>query len=933
MLRRRSINAHIGWHQVLPLLGIKAASTSIPLMVPCPMCRKPRLTIYNDSKFGGNWHYCPDCHSSGDMIELAAKTWKISLEDTIRRLVASGLPFPADAVTQEAIRRYEQGYVAEQTHIRRLREDSRRLMADGDVQLERVLQQMGLPQDHQRAYWRKRMGRFIGGADKLRCIQGFYPHAGPRKENSVGRNEHANMFRGKGWNDMLVVPFHDLPERCAGVLFIGRHAERDKDYTFRLVDSKLAPHGAAAAVAEIGVCMADVLNGPTSHAQLFKNQVFVIPDPATALKLQARHMKDADLPLPIVGTYNALVRRQTRKWELRTYDFWRTRPDKRFIFWDKVLSANLFNMAARADGLVSIVPAAQYTWRRPPHMWLRDMQRRARPWAEALEAHLRVIPEDAAATLLQNIDIPPDMLMQFTDGCCDEVQELLERHRKAATQFHNTTVRGQGIEEMSNGWHVAKTGECVCDAILRVEKVICIEDDEDADPYYQGRIIYGNEQVEFVEPMSKIESDPGTWLKKKVLSKLGKMVVIKRAWAPHIFDIARGLHTPEVIREDGKFGWKPRDSCFSLPKFAVHVGGEVCDEPAHVVDAWAPGQDLDAPTAVIPDLSPLLEDSPANALVWATAACIGANILAPAVGQHVTGIGLIGHGAVLCGKETARTCGCCEYSSASATPAGIDKSLGVITDVTARHRWPLMVNMQNQARRVQDVMAHGGYEANTILCTDKWHADVWSLVGSWRFINGPKAVEPGAHVRQLLPRVLPLWLRRISQRKFKLESHADEYLIRVIDDMASMMQEHGPVKVIYEAGSRVDNVAELPKKPAQKLVALLHEQICDGYIRFARPGDTTKGRGATIVRCAPKDRAPGIFIPRVAITGICEKRGVMPPDPARVSDAFKAANALDGECEYDNERGWFISESWWNKQIDRCNSNPQHRLKVIGGDE
>jgi hypothetical protein len=148
------------------------------------------------------------------------------------------------------------------------------------------------------------------------------------------------------------------------------------------------------------------------------------------------------------------------------------------------------------------------------------------------------------------------------------------------------------------------------------------------------------------------------------------------------------------------------------------------------------------------------------------------------------------------------------------------------------------------------------------------------------------------------------------------------------------MREYGESCSIIRTGAAlVDNIAEHPAEPAFRIVSMLHHYLGDGYLKFARSGEERQHQTPNIVRCSPKDRAPGIFIPRDAITASLTRRGLSAPDPSRVTDAFEAANALDSECEYDGHRGWFIVESWWNTQIGRCNAHPQHRLKVIGGEE
>ena len=69
---------------------------------------------------GGQSFYCRECNETGDMIELAAKAWGMSVAATIIKLTRLGFDLPADS---NAIRGYLTGHVEYRKRLRQLWKD------------------------------------------------------------------------------------------------------------------------------------------------------------------------------------------------------------------------------------------------------------------------------------------------------------------------------------------------------------------------------------------------------------------------------------------------------------------------------------------------------------------------------------------------------------------------------------------------------------------------------------------------------------------------------------------------------------------------------------------------------------------------------------------------------------------------------------------
>lgn len=920
MTQRSSINASIGWQQVLPLLGVEANEQSMPMKVACPLCRGRRLTIFDDTKFGGNWHHCPDCGSTGDMIVLASKAWKLSIIQTIRALADAGATIQEVDTTTAAINAYIDRYPGMQAEAQRLAYDACRILHRGDIDVGYILQQTGFPNDQAEQYWPRRMGRFMGAAERKRIYQALLnePH------NDDYRDMKAHMpLNAKDWRNVLTVPFKTLPGQYSGWLFIGRKGQTTTDHAFHILEVSSTRQ-----LIESGVCMFDVLGSDTAYKREFGDTVFVCNDPIYALKLQAKHMRESDLPLPVIGTYNARIKRRSCVRELVSYNIWHTQPSKRFLFWGPTLTPDLFNMASRANGFIYVSRKPLDDIRqRASHEWLLAMQKNAKHWTAVLEASLLDMPEETAIAFLNNLRIPAEQLHNFKRNCAACTQQLLDKNYRAVETLSKACVRGTEIIETDQGWFSkGKRSECVSNAILRLDRILAT-DDMDFEPIYEGRVICGGASYPFRAPMSELERDPGNWIKRKLLSGDSKFPIIKRGWSPHLLDIARQFHEPEVVREDGRFGWKANESRFSFPQFSLYLGGDIKEQSAHIVDEYAPARNFESPS-VTPDIAPLLNKTPSNELFWAATTCLAANVLAPAVGELIAGLGLRGHGAILVGHATARALGCYELHAAGSFSIETSRLADKIDSIVTRHRWPLLIITRVRAPKIAFGAWHNGeYERNVVTNMDDEHAFAAGLLGRWRFVQEERPIEAGPEVRMYGRYVLPLWLHKLCSDKLAVPGD-DDYVFRVGHSLCRMMSAYGDTTVIENGLQLIDGGSDTGSN-AQYLAKLLYRHIDSGALKFVHVNEIKDRETPALIIVTAENAPPRIFLSKRKLDLVLADKRIVLPDHGKVTDALRNANALDSECDYNGEAGWMINETWLGNQINHCRMS--RRLQVIGG--
>ena len=156
----RSLNARVPHRQLLDQLGCTVRTHSLPQLAICPICRKGGMQIYHDHVDNGAWFCCRVCNRYGDLIELAAATWKLDLPQAITQLARKGFDLPTD---KEAIQRYQFEHVNYRQRLEKLWDGAQRGLIHESPTLMRVMNRMGLAWSESLGRWQAGPGKLIGG--------------------------------------------------------------------------------------------------------------------------------------------------------------------------------------------------------------------------------------------------------------------------------------------------------------------------------------------------------------------------------------------------------------------------------------------------------------------------------------------------------------------------------------------------------------------------------------------------------------------------------------------------------------------------------------------------------------------------------------------------------------------------------------------------
>jgi hypothetical protein len=859
------------------------------------------------------------------MVVLASKTWKIDIPQTVQRIVAHGIHIPLSAIEDDAVEYYYRKYVSGPERMRTLHREGRRALMRTMSPIQHLLERYAL-----RIYANRtlasRASRFLFRTT-MQEVEKAYSLEYYKKLSSL-RMSSSRMFAGRRWSQLLAIPFCDLPERVCGHLFIGREGY-EADVVYRSLGLSVGPPSED--VRETGVCMYENIIQPTAYRDRFGDKIFVYDDPIMALRLQFKHLKSSEIPIPLVGSYcnEGVGKAANQTSRGASLHIWDAHPEKEFIFWGKQITADLFNMAAACDARVYIGHRPARVQEMMPAEWLAHIDRMAKPWPTTLADALQKIPTSDIEILVKGLQLPAAQFEAFAETCPAPIRNQLGRAIRRPNVIHRATANGKEVTETPDGWFITKTNTRLCDAILRIEYVL-YQPDEDAS-YYQGCILYNGEQVPFVEKDSVIERNTFNWMRTKLVEHKKGVMHYASNWSKFAVELAMQFHKPGIGHGVGRFGWQEAQNRFLLPDFQIDHSGHVFEQKSPVMDDLAPGTRLPSPLGLEPpDLAALTADTAISQTIWATAACVLANIIAPAINRPIAGIGLVGDGATVLGLSVARAMGCQKVGLPSRASVEIVSKLSADC---SRHNWPVIfVPPSYKADKIRFIAAWlaSSETKNAIVVMDPFMADALGIQGNWRFVEDDRPLQSGGAIEQI-SLVLVNWLVDFCKRKMQFRQDANTLTQMILHDLAEWVGECCNPEMILNAARLIDDLHEDGKDRARHLVSLLSRFVVQATLRFVRENDQDTSHTHKLRLLDSSDHPRGIFVSRAVLADLLSKKAIPVPDPLSVTTALADAGALEREMEYNGEAGWLVQEQWWNQQVKICTAQHKHQLRLVRG--
>lgn len=950
---------YVEWTRLLPLLGLEPPVQVLPCVVQCPLC-PGSMTVYLDYNTGGQWFHCSGCGKHGDLIELAAMYWQLSVHASVRKLHAMGAMHIKGELQDRDIEDYIKVHVNRRLVFREHRQTSQqRLTHDNSKTLRSLQHKLGLRLDLDRERWLAGPGQFVGGVTVDEIEKWFNPLT-----KKIGYANSA-VFRSSGWGDVLVIPFWDMPERVKGFLIMGRNLlpangdifYRGITYHNTFVATPRTILGKSTVYErDAGIAMRPAVNARRAS---LGNAVFVLPDPVLALKMHAWHFQDHSDTLPLVASWC-----DNRAWTAPTC--WNNLSNGPLVFWGPPAKQyETFKNARCAGGRI-----ARQAWpknvhetfsRKGLHEVLKELWASSVPWQDALAEELRQLPTTAGEEIIHRMAFTLEDYERFFAEVAPDLRTRFDLRQHVRVPTRIITMDGIEFSETSEGWLNGRTQERVCDATFQVERAIYSGRNDEI--YYSGTAHYAGKTVPFCDHASDVEDNTRDWLRKLLMKGGVGYPTINAQWSKKLFVLATKFHKPVACKGYDVLGWNEEAARFIFPGFAITASGDVVDE----VNIWhgehesipaasAPrpggfaGMDADAlggssrqnhllsqntgkpPEEVVlsgedalpvgitgrqsRDEDSLAGGDPLTNLFWAMTAVVVHNILCPVYNLPPCGVALVGEKGARTGMELARLLGC------------VDRPLHKHDD----HAWPPLVDGAAKQHTRLLRWLQNGVAKNAIVSLPWYTAKALAINGGWSLIGIENYIGTTRPLLLAAPKVIPEILQFVTAEKH-FELGTIEHFGTVIERLLAewFVRQGGNAQAVTNGVRLVDWPASEEARNARTVrhfYELLAQLQVDGIMPLVLYERRWQERHSNPIVDMSATTDGGVFITKTALLKALASKSAPGVDDTMIYKALVADGSLLQDTMLDGRPGWQIHHESWKSWMERTRRTSNTALHV-----
>lgn len=878
-----SLCAGLDWYKALSAMGLDVLPVILPQTAPCPLCVKGKITTYEDSITRGYWHHCHSCGFAGDTIELAAAVWKTDIPGAIQGLKAAGISFPSDTGEEHNIERYRRNHIRYRERMNNLFEQSRKyLHTEPDGSLIELQHRFNFATRGRR--WQGVAKQLIGGlpiTEIERCFHQNSRNTAHRTSSGLG-----GIFeRSEPWNSVLVLPFYTLPQRISAFLFVGRQG-RDRDHVFRVM-----PGGSTHPSADSGLFMLNSLSNGDPETD-----GHILIDPLLALRLQLRHLRENDALLPVAGSRSGPARQISRKAA-------RSVTDRRLVFWGRD-HVEAVRQAYSVDGYVTFArgPANEtQTSKYLTQNWLGKLSRTAKHWTESLEHLIWSGSLHDCKRIIDTVGLSAEARRQFAADCSAGVRRRIERAFEEKAPIKTIHVGRHVIQDDGECWR-HPNGGIVTDAPFAVETIFAA-----GVPIVQGQIRYKGQQIPFTEKLHTLEGSTGGWLRRKVVATgLGMPIVATQA-SRALLNIAQTFHPPVINTQLPKYGWH-QDS-FLFPHFTIHREDPPL-RPRHYAELdTCPAANIPIPEPLTPgEIQELNSQIPAVQLYWSILSSVAAAVVAPAVVGPITGTVLCGDSTVSGGQAALRLIGCPMHQLSPTSSAVTDK----YRMLSEEHHFPIYIGQPTNRKAFTSYASlfedHG--PRNCFTYANEFGGMVAGSMG-WNVLSSPYPITGLRPLNRIAPRVLPLFLAWLLDRKFETprqSTHLETVVQAVADWFESV---GGATDSVLRCLDLFVNLGERPDVANMFLRTLYLLQAERALSIVPTPAALRFQAHERQIKLPCLSRQDTIYVPQYGYRQLATQYGNIRPDLYHITRELEQVGLLRDEQMIDNEPYWGIREDRW----------------------
>lgn len=910
MLITPSLSTFVDWTQILPVLGINPTTSILPYKIPCriPNCTG-QMTLYPD-KYYVLWAHCPVCNFCGDIIELSAAHWEgLTIDQTVNKLILAGVAIPPERVVLRSMHNYKKKHTDRRKELNDYwRKAQLSYLTDNNKVLNDLQYRLSIRPSKDRKEWLERQGAFIGASTKIEIdavFRGLTWRYG--YDNEATGSEV--IFTGSGWNDVLVLPGHDLPGRFKSFLFYGRNLDPVEDlrafvirYDGLYVQDRFTRR-----------LKTNDINGGLFLYESLKyanDDVIVMSNPLLATQMQLWHLRLNPTPAPVISIndmFGCATHPMVWNHIAQTPIFWGA-PSPALFMHARETNARICLDGFDAKGAIQGITKTGL------EEWTNIVRRKARPWDEVLEEQLVTLPVDVADAILSGMGLEIGEFNEFYNKAPDAVKE---RVYVCLNRIKSKTVRVNKdyIREENDKWVLDKTNNLICDAVLRIDRVVYHPKREQT--YYDGRVLYKGREMPFYELSKIVENNTFLWMRYLILRNTNAFLEYDAHYEPTAVDIATRFHKPEVVRGYNSIGWDKERNCFVFPDFLIMNNGRIFhDRGIKVNKRILPALMLKEPEDLTAVEIAKLQPSVAASVFWAITACVISNIIAPSKNYDVAAIALTDN-LVAAGKKILLSLGCTEFVVQNDFATLRENTLDDVVDL---HNWPILLRTPKSNYNLWLEWLENTQQRNVIVSLDWYAAKVFGMSKGWHIVIEPPGIDyplewPAAG------KIIPSVLKYYAKNQFILPSAGNKLAdnacihrtIQLLNDWFTAQGGTFDIKRIT-AMLYPDGTEKTIERTADNFMDIVCRLFVEGDLPLERKGlvsDSKLNKDETML-LIPGDENK-IFIPRMVINRVLAKRKAPNLPHALVSNAVKLIGGA--AAKYGDILGWLVPEVAFNTRL------------------
>jgi|TARA_R110000824_G_scaffold94134_2_gene227387 hypothetical protein len=471
---------------------------------------------------------------------LAAKIWDVPLSVAVGRLSDA----TSISVTSDDINRYIKREVIPREKATNLWRRAQRNLFKPAQKLGKLRAKLGLRTNQ------LSVERIEAGPSKLFGVSHVEEIKKIWEPDRVNRRK-TNAFKGRRWEDVLVVPYFKAPGDVSSLLFIGRQGRPAQDYVFQTYSRRNAQHSSVGFAGLHSVIDYDGAN------------VICMSDALAMLRIQVRNFNTSMQPLPIIAWRPDAKHRLSHNWHLFN--------GKRLVFWEWKPSAAVLHQCMISGGTLTLnVGPSNHDYRSISH-WIRDFKtmhdversvlREAKDWKDALHdwSKFSHVTDGQISELLADAAIIDNRLFE-------EVCKALKISGRSRHYTYTTVVGHNSYTERAGVWYLDSKDKPILPGHVEVHTIITRPKNL---PEYVGEVVLSDERLPFrISGKSQSVLNRALW---DIVELNGYFCEKKLPLnTPGLMQIALSFRTPEVVKGKEYLGWD--GAGFQFKNFRVHQG-------------------------------------------------------------------------------------------------------------------------------------------------------------------------------------------------------------------------------------------------------------------------------------------------------------------------------------------------------------------------